>query len=196
MRGTLATSSQRYWKKFKCRQRLSMVSCTPDKALQRGHSKCSPGVCSSRSSKRFGSPSKRHWATRHCRPSPRAAVKSSSGVMLANDSNPHPKRKSPFSSPRPGPFAADSPWRGTSQELSNAKGSYPPERAAKPAQGRNEINGRGPPPAGRMPFMSDSTLNRRSAALQRPNCLTKLPTENSEEPSKGGPSLAQKLARE
>jgi len=28
--------------------------------------------------------------------------------------------------------------------LSNAKDSYLPERGAKPAQGRNEINGRGP----------------------------------------------------
>jgi hypothetical protein len=41
------------------------------------------------------------------------------------------------------------------------------QRGAKPAQERNEINGRGPPSAGRMPFMSDSTLSRRSAALRR-----------------------------
>ena len=86
VRGTLATSSQRYWKKFKCRQRLSMVSCTPHKALQSGHSKCSPGRCSIRNSKRLGSPSKRHWATRHCLPSPSAAVKSSSGVILLIES--------------------------------------------------------------------------------------------------------------
>src|SRR5271165_6312517 len=45
----------------------------------------------------------------------------------------------------------------------------PSQRGAKPDQERNEINGRGPPPAGRMPFMSDSTLSRRSAALQRLN---------------------------
>src|ERR1700687_2235595 len=43
-RGTLATSSQRYWKKFICRQRLSMVSWTPHEALQTGHWKCSPGT--------------------------------------------------------------------------------------------------------------------------------------------------------
>src|SRR6266478_7119724 len=43
----------------------------------------------------------------------------------------------------------------------------PSQREAKPDQERNEINGRGPPPAGRMPFMSDSTLIRRSAALRR-----------------------------
>ena len=47
VRGTLATSSQRYWKKFVCRQRLSMVSWTPHDALQTGHWKCSPGTCSS-----------------------------------------------------------------------------------------------------------------------------------------------------
>jgi hypothetical protein len=82
VRGTLATRSQRYWKKFKCRRRLSMVSCTPDKALQCGHSKCSPGACSMRNSKRLGSPSNRHSATRHCLPSPSAAVKNSSGVIL------------------------------------------------------------------------------------------------------------------
>src|SRR3984893_10921472 len=45
----------------------------------------------------------------------------------------------------------------------------PPKRGAKPDQERNEINGRGPPPAGRMPFMSDSTLIRRSAVLRRLN---------------------------
>src|SRR6266481_8212802 len=74
-------------------------------------------------------------------------------------------------------FALDSLWRGTSQELSNAKCSNLSQRGAKPAQARNEINGRGPPPAGRMPFMSDSTLSRRSAALR-----TKLPTGNGEMP--------------
>src|ERR1700738_1223791 len=39
---------------------------------------------------------------------------------------------------------------------------------------------RGPPPAGRMPFMSDSTLIRRSAALRGLKPLTKLPTGNGE----------------
>jgi hypothetical protein len=34
----------------------------------------------------FGSPSKRHSATRHCRPKPSAAVKSSSGVILLIES--------------------------------------------------------------------------------------------------------------
>ena len=40
--------------------------------------------------------------------------------------------------------------------------------------------------AGRMPFMSASTLNRRSAALYgaEPDQLSTLPTENSEEPKK------------
>ena len=47
VRATLATSSQRYWKKSICRQRRSMVSWTPHKSLQTGHSKCSPGTCSS-----------------------------------------------------------------------------------------------------------------------------------------------------
>ena len=46
----------------------------------------------------------------------------------------------------------------------NAKYSYLPERGAKPAQGRNEINGRGPL-RGKNAFMSASPLNRRSAAL-------------------------------
>src|ERR1700719_5088138 len=54
------------------------------------------------------------------------------------------------------------------------------QREAKPDQERNEINGRGPPPAGRMPFMSDSTLIRRSAALRGLKPLTKLPTGNGE----------------
>ena len=66
--------------------------------------------------------------------------------------------------------------------LSNAKCSNLSQRGAKPAQARNEINGRGPPPAGRMPFMSDSTLSRRSAALSGQGPPNKLPTENSEEP--------------
>ena len=66
--------------------------------------------------------------------------------------------------------------------LSNAKYRYLQEREAKPDQERNEINGRGPPPAGRMPFMSDSTLSRRSAALRRQDPPNKLPTEDSEEP--------------
>jgi hypothetical protein len=98
VRGTLATSSQRYWKKFKCRQRLSIVSWTPHKALHCGHSKCSPGTCSSRSSKRFGSPSKRHSLTRHWRPNPSATVKSSSGVIPFTPVHHHPERKSLFAS--------------------------------------------------------------------------------------------------
>src|SRR5262249_17725934 len=83
VRGTLAANSQRYWKKFKCRQRRSIVSCTPHRVPHCGHSKCCPRTCSKRSSKRFGSPSKRHSTTRHCWPRPSAAVKSSSGVMAA-----------------------------------------------------------------------------------------------------------------
>src|SRR5271157_6525909 len=71
-----------------------MVSCTPDKALQCGHAKCSPGTCSMRNSKRLGSPSNRHSATRHCLPSPSAAVKSSSGVILLTAVQPNQKRKS------------------------------------------------------------------------------------------------------
>src|ERR1700738_4772747 len=54
------------------------------------------------------------------------------------------------------------------------------QREAKPDQERNEIMCRGPPPAGRMPFMSDSTLSRRSAALRGLKPLTKLPTGNAE----------------
>src|SRR5271165_4584130 len=68
-----------------CRQRRSMVSCTPQRVPHCEHAKCSPRTCSSRSSKLLGSPSKRHSTTRHCCPSPSAVVKSSSGVMaLAN----------------------------------------------------------------------------------------------------------------
>src|SRR6476620_4459466 len=63
-----------------------MVSWTPQEAWQTGHSKCSPGTCASRNSRRLGSPSKRHWVTRHCRPKPSAAVKSSSGVILFMES--------------------------------------------------------------------------------------------------------------
>jgi hypothetical protein len=60
-----------------------MVSCTPQGVPHWGHAKCSPRTCSSRSSRRFCSPSKRHSTTRHCCPRPSAAVKSSSGVMAA-----------------------------------------------------------------------------------------------------------------
>src|SRR5208283_1567360 len=67
----------------------------------------------------------------------------------------------------PKALAIGSLRRGTSQRLSNAKYSYPPQRFAKPAQDRNEINGMGPPPAGGMPFMSDSILNGLSGALDR-----------------------------
>src|SRR5206468_9598602 len=121
---------------------------------------------------------------RHCRPTPSAAVKSSSGVMLLTPAHRHPKCKPPCLAPEQSPqaFAVESPRRGTSQRLLNAKYRYRPQRGAKLAQERNEINGRGPPPAGRMPFMSDSLLNRRSAALCSPGRLTKLATENSEEP--------------
>src|ERR1700746_1308076 len=58
-----------------------MVSCTPQRVPHCGHSKCCPRTFSNRSSKRFGSPSKRHSTTRHCCPRPSAAVKSSSGVI-------------------------------------------------------------------------------------------------------------------
>ena len=150
-------------KSSNARQRLSMVSCTPHKVLQCGHSKCSPGRCSSRSSKRFGSPSKQHWATRHCRPSPSAAVKSSSGVIVATDSTISRNANCVLASNQV-LLRRTVRSEERAQELSNAKYSCP-QRGAKPAQGRNEINGRGPPLAGRMPFMSDSTLNRRSAAL-------------------------------
>jgi hypothetical protein len=61
----------------------ALVAFSDAHALHWGHSKCCPGTCSSRSSKRFGSPSKRHSATRHCCESPSAAVKSSSGVILS-----------------------------------------------------------------------------------------------------------------
>src|SRR4029077_19732061 len=79
-------------------------------------------------------------------------------------------------------FALDSPKRGTSAGAVERKMQLPPQRGAKPAQERNEIIGRGPPPAGRMPFMSDSFLNRRSVALPGRRNLTRLPTQNSEEP--------------
>jgi len=165
VRGTLATNSQRYWKKFKCRQRLSMVSCTPHKALQCGHSKCSPGTCSRRSSSRFGSPSKRHWLTRHCGESPSAALKSSSGVILLMSPPSLQKQIPARSSSAKFLLRLTASGEERAKRLSNAKASYLPERGAKPAQGRNEINGRGPL-AGRMPFMSASTLNRLRAALQ------------------------------
>jgi hypothetical protein len=50
--------------------------------------------------------------------------------------------------------------------------AVPPQRGAKPAQERNEINGRGSPPAGRMPFISDSTSSRRSATQDEPAQLS------------------------
>ena len=170
--------------KVKCRQRRSMVSWTPHKALQRGHSKCCPGTCSSRNSKRFGSPSKRHSATRHCCPSPSAAVKSSSGVILPTPVQCHPKRKLLLA------FRTKSqkPLRSTARSEERAKGSRTQNTVtflsagAKPDQGRNEINGRGPPPAGRMPFMSDLTLIRlRSRATEPSTRLTKFRDPDSME---------------
>src|SRR6516165_1403687 len=86
VRGTLATSSQRYTKKFRCRQRRSIVSWIPHFWPHNAQSKCSARTCSIRNSSRLGSPSKRHSTTCHCLPNPSAALKSSSGVMLATDS--------------------------------------------------------------------------------------------------------------
>jgi len=54
---------------------------------------------------------------------------------------------------------------GTSEQLPDAKYSYLFKRRAKSAQGRNGINGGDPPQVGRLPFMPDSALNRRSEAL-------------------------------
>jgi hypothetical protein len=156
VRGTLATSSQRYWKKFKCRQRLSMVSCIPHKALHCGHSKCSPATCSNRSSRRFGSPSKRHWATRHCRPRPQRCGKKFFWCHPAYSSPRSPKTQMPLAS-RTTAFAVDSPRRGTSQALSNAKCSYLPARSeACSREKRNKWQG--PPLAGKMP-LPGSALN-------------------------------------
>src|SRR6516164_1954699 len=162
-----------------------MVSCTPHKALQCGHSKCSPATCSRRSSSRFGSPSKRHWLTRHCGESPSAALKSSFGVILLMSPPSLQKQIPARSSSAKFLLRLTASGEERAKRLSNAKASYLPERGAKPAQERNEINGRGPL-AGRMPFMSASTLNRRSAALYgaEPDQLSTLPTENSEEPKR------------
>jgi hypothetical protein len=111
-----------------------------------GHSKCSPGTCSSRNSKRLGSPSKRHWATRQCRPNPSAAVKSSSGVMFLMTTS-LPKRQIPGHSPS-GAFqkgfcgrqrAARNERRAVERKL-----QLPSQRGAKPAQARKGINGGGP----------------------------------------------------
>ena len=93
--------------------------------------------------------------------------------------HPHQKDNSPARLPQPGSkaFALESPEaRKRAKGCSRTQNSVTVlQCGAKPAQGRNEINGRGPPPAGRMPFMSDSTLNRRRAALcrlSRPNKVT------------------------
>ena len=53
-----------------------------------------PGQVLESQFQRLGSPSKRHSATRHCRPNPSAAVKSSSGVILLIPVHGHPKCKS------------------------------------------------------------------------------------------------------
>ena len=135
-----------------------------------GTLKMFPGTCSRRSSKPFGFPSKRHSATRHCRPRPSAAVE----VLLVSSFSiavyDHRKRNS-LSDPAPSSrgllrFEARGEERPRAVEREM---QLPSQRGAKPAQARNEMNGRGPPPAGRMPFMSDSTLSRRSAALCRRN---------------------------
>ena len=121
-----------------------MVSCTPHKALQCGHSKCSPGTCSRRNSRRFGSPSKRHWLTRHCCESPSAAVKSSSGVILATDSS-SLKHQSPVRLTPKQTSLLRLTARGEDRAASpQTQNTVTPRRGAKPAQGRNEINGRGP----------------------------------------------------
>src|SRR5215470_5993936 len=69
-------------------------------------------------------------------------------------------------------FAFGSWERGTSEQQPDAKYSYLFKRGAKSAQGRNGINGGDPSGGcqsgcrmGRLPFMPDSALNRRSEAL-------------------------------
>src|SRR5262245_26039853 len=56
--------------------------------------------------------------------------------------------------------------RGTSAQRTNAKDGHLFQRVAKPDQERNGIIG-GAPRSGERPFMPDSTLSRRSAALLR-----------------------------
>src|SRR5208337_982440 len=78
-----------------------------------------------------------------------------------------------FATKVPKASAVDRPQRAVERRI-----PLPSQRGAKPDQERNEINGRGPPPAGRMPFMSDSTLIRRSAALRK--ALPVDPASNSQ----------------
>jgi hypothetical protein len=67
----------------------------------------------------------------------------------------------------PDPFAPDSLWR-TSPELSNAKSSYPPSAERSLLRGERNKMARARPRAGRTPFMSASTLNRRERSAMRP----------------------------
>jgi hypothetical protein len=128
-----------------------MMSCTPHKALQRGHSKCSPGTCSIRNSKRLGSASKRHSATRGCLPSPSAAVKGSSGVILltpvplTQNANLLIGSRTRVSKA----FALESPQRGTSQGLSNAKYRHRPPARSKACSREKRNKWQGPASGGK-----------------------------------------------
>src|ERR1700760_4148949 len=145
-----------------------MVSWTPQEALQTGHSKCSPGTCTSRNSKRFGSPSKRHSATRHCRLKPSAAVKSSSGVILLIESTAPLKIQihlfdfldQSTNSFCDGETVARNELRG--YQTQNAV-TFPARSEACSSEKRNKW--RVTTKWGGRPFMPDSTLNRRSVAL-------------------------------
>ena len=81
LRGTRASSTHLYWKKFRCFHRLVLVSCVRQSLPHCGQPKRFPASKSSFKSSWRGSPSNRHSLTFHPAPSCRAAVNNTSGVI-------------------------------------------------------------------------------------------------------------------
>src|ERR1700747_461523 len=148
-----------------------MVSCTPHRVPHSGHSKCCPGTCSSRSSKRFGSPSKRHSPTRHFGSKPSAAVKSSSGVITATKL-------------RIG-FCAIATQESSKRLFLQKSDSYPLRNLEQRSRSKRN-KWRGPPSAARegsSPFMPDWFLSVAEGSADRlhepKTLLTSLPIINT-----------------
>src|SRR6201982_2201027 len=140
-----------------------MVSCTPHRVPHSGHSQCCPGPCSSRSSKRFGSPSKRHSPTRHFGSKPSAAVKSSSGVITATKLRIC--------------FCAIATQESSKRLFLQKSDSYPLRNLEQRSRSKRN-KWRGPPSAareGRRPFMPDWFLSVAGGCAERVNLAQNSP---------------------
>ena len=81
LRGTRASKRHWSWKKFRCLQRLMLVSWVGQSLPHCGHPKRLPCSKSNFRSNRRGSPSNRHSVTFHPASSCKAAVNNASGVI-------------------------------------------------------------------------------------------------------------------